>query len=129
MRFKALVAIMLVSLMLTSCASTGFFEVEQYMRAPNLSEQQKAIYDALDLSLGMRNIILRYPKTGAHLSAFVLYDLNDDGRDEAIVFYSLVNEPDWVNINILENRGSTWVSLYDMPGQGDRKSTRLNSSH
>ncbi len=98
--------------------------VETLMKPPTLSEEQRAIYAALELYLG-ENIELCYPKSGGVLSAIIVKDIDDEPTQEAIVFYKHKSKPnpvDGVNnvrVNILDQKNGEWHSVYDHTGDGN----------
>ena len=94
--------------------------VEDLMRPPKLSESQRQVYDALMSALGTSasNVSLRYPRSGDNRSAFTFFDLDDDGVEEALVFYSLADAEDELYINVMEQGETGWYSVYDTPGAG-----------
>ena len=49
------------------------------------------------------DISLISPLSGDYRSAFVLHDIDNDGVDEALVFYKLENEPSKEHMNVLDN--------------------------
>ena len=60
--------------------------VDSLLKPPSLSKEQQQIYLALQDAVGS-GITLQYPRAGANLSAFTVVDLDNDGEDEALVFY------------------------------------------
>ena len=104
-------------LLLSACSSFQF-NLTDLMQAPKLSEDQAEIYEALTDAVGVSDVQLKYPKSGAYRSAFVMFDLDADGEKEALVFY---NMPSWggnVRIMILDHQQEKWVSVYDAVGEG-----------
>ena len=94
-------------------------DINSLLRPPQLTAEQSEIHNALDSVVGSgRTIQLKYPKRGDYLSAFVMYDLDADGQDEALVFYEDANTEYGTRINILDNEGSGWHSVLDYPGNG-----------
>lgn len=101
---------------LTGC---GFgSSVDSLLQPPMLSEEQEEIYAALEEAVGS-DITLVYPRNGIYRSAFVFYDLDGNGSSEAIVFYNSNEDAESsVRVNIIENDGSGWRSVYDHAGAG-----------
>lgn len=112
-----LIAAFLVVIMLCSCsAQLGMSEL---LSPPRLTDEQSAIYDAIELSVGTDAFKFRYPRRGKNLSACVITDLDNDGAQEAIVFYELtVNGVTSSWLNILTEREGVWKSRYQLPGEG-----------
>ncbi len=120
-------------LTLILCSCEGVFDAgnETLIEPPVMFEEQKEIKSALTLSVGDK-ITLEYPKTGSNRSAFLLFDLNGDEKNEAIAFYRPATsdvEGDIVHINILENTEKEgWISVCDTVGEAtsiDRVSTGI----
>lgn len=105
-------------LMLAGCTfSAG---IDTLMAPPTLTGEQEDIYDALIASVGS-NIKLRYPKSGSWLSAFVVYNLDGEPTDEAIVFYErtgIAAGESTLRINVLDQIDGRWRSVYDHSGTG-----------
>lgn len=95
--------------------------VEQLIRAPKLSGEyaslDKAFKDYLK-SQGVQNSILKPPLSGEYRSAYVLYDINGNGMNDALIFYAYTNDPNVVRVNILRNDNNSWVSVADNKGDG-----------
>ena len=104
-------------LLLSACSSFQL-SLTDLMQAPKLSEDQAEIYEALTGAVGSPDIQLKYPRKGGYRSAFVMFDLDEDKEEEALVFY---NVPSWgtnVRIMVLDHQGEQWVSVYDAVGEG-----------
>lgn len=110
--------LMTVFLLFPGCTlTTG---IDTLMSPPTLTKEQEDIYGALIASVGS-NIKLRYPKAGSWLSAFVVYNLDDEPSDEAIVFYErtgIAAGEGTLRINILDRLDGEWRSVYDHSGTG-----------
>lgn len=111
-------ALIFICLLLTGCQAITF-SVDGLLGAPNIADEQSAIYQALIESAG-RGITLEYPRNGDYRSAFVLYDIDGDGEDETLAFYSVSSVAESnVKISILD-RGidDKWRSMYEIAGAG-----------
>lgn len=92
--------------------------IDNLLSPPIMSEEQQDIYSALTASSG-KDISLVYPRSGTYRSAFVFYDLDSDGDNEAVVFYSSRTGKDSnVRVNILDKGDGSWRSVYDHAGAG-----------
>ena len=109
-------ALLLAALCLSSCSGLS---VEELLTPPRLDEEQAEIYEALRASTN-GDITLRYPRNGQYRSAFVTSDLDADGRDEAIVFYDMINAGEGSSLRMcfLDRRDERWISVYDFAVQG-----------
>ena len=113
MKKNGISALVVASVMLTGCTLDG--SAENLLSPPVLYEEQEEIYSALKESTG-ENITLRYPRSGALRSAFIIDDIDGSGEDEAIVFYSVREQ---VRMNILDrDEDGNWQSVCDFAGIG-----------
>ena len=117
MRFFKIAFLAVCCLLLSACSS---FQpnLTDLMQSPKLTEEQAEIYEALTNAADVSDVQLKYPKSGDYRSAFVMFDLDADGEDEALVFY---NMPSWggnVRIMVLDHQQDEWVSVYDAVGEG-----------
>lgn len=94
--------------------------IDELLHPPKLTPEQTEISNALEAAVGTgRAEKLKYPRRGEYLSAFVMYDLDDDGTEEALVFYDDPNNIEYqTQICILDNDGSGWRALQTYPGNG-----------
>ncbi|MBP1559221.1 MAG: hypothetical protein J6B40_06620 [Oscillospiraceae bacterium] len=117
---RKLIALAAALCLLLSGCSPITLSVEDLMRPPQLSESQRQVHDALMSALGTSgsNVSLRYPRSGSNRSAFTFFDLDGDGQQEAMVFYTLADAQDDFYINVMEQGEQGWYSVYDIPGVG-----------
>ena len=107
----------LLSASLSGCAFMDS-SVESLMSAPRLTEEQSQLHAALETAAGTSDVRLKYPKEGQYRSAFVFQDLDNNGEEEAVVFYQADTRGPTAWVSILDYQDGQWVSVYDMPGGG-----------
>ncbi len=112
------IAFVLAGCLLMSACTPIQVSPEELLRPPKLTDLQAQVYSALISSTGS-NIKLKYPKSGDYRSAFTFADLNNDGQDEALVFYTLGSNDPLVRIKVLAQEEGTWQTVYDMNGGGN----------
>ncbi len=119
-KYLSVFLILCFALVSSGCTST-FLSIDGLIMAPKLNEEQTQIYHALIDSVG-KDIKLKYPKNGEERSPFVLRDIDNDGQDEAIVFYETVSKTtenlSRLRINVLDVREERWDSVYDKAAYG-----------
>jgi len=106
------------TLRLPSCALTA--GVETMLSPPRLTVEQEQIYQALQTAVGS-SVSLKYPKSGDRRSAFTVEDLNGDGRDEAIAFYTVSRstaEENSLRICLLAQENGAWRAMAEYPTAG-----------
>ncbi len=125
--FKIKYGIRALLLLAAACFLSGcsVFDgsLENLLHPPKLTETQTAVYDALKLSTGDQ-IELVYPSGGEYRSAFVLYNLDEEKTEEAIVFYRekklSENGESGLRMNFLDQDNGVWTSVTDRPVAGTK---------
>ena len=110
------ILILLAALFLCSCSIE--LDAQSLLKPPLLTQQQSAVYDALEAAIGTSSFKFKYPRSGSNLSAVTLRDLDGDGLEEAIAFYELESGTEssiW--ISILAQQNGTWRSIRQIPGE------------
>lgn len=103
-----------------------FKSPESTLVPPNQVGQNAEIEKAFISSLKKHNgdngssYSLQYPSTGKYRTAYIKYDIDGDGHDEVIVFYTLSSAETTVRINILEKVHGKWKSILDESGYGGK---------
>lgn len=108
---------LLLSLALTGCDNFNT-NIQDLMKPPKLTEQQAEITAALEAAVG-DTLTLKYPKSGDYRSAFVFQDIDADGEEEAIAFYSAASREGDTWVNILDQVDGEWRSVYEVAGSGN----------
>ena len=90
-------------------------DTEALMQPPSLTEEQAKLNDALTGVTG-GDFYLKYPLNDGSNSAFMFCDLDGDGSDEALAFYSTGDDSSGTRINILRQSGGDWTSVYEAAG-------------
>ncbi len=114
-RFGLSVLAASASLILSGCTIFDA-SLDLLLSAPKLNKEQAEIYNALSLSIGEQAELI-YPKSGEFRNAFILYNIDDDEGEEALVFYreKIPNSETsgGLRINILDRKSGQWVSAAD----------------
>lgn len=98
--------------------STRFKSPENAMVPPRQSEENQEILQAFQSSIGRAtNYQLKYPRAGKYRNAFTFTDLDGDGTNEVIVFYS-AGTTETTRMNVLDRQEGKWVSVLDSEGYG-----------
>lgn len=81
--------------------------IDTLIHAPAQESGNGQLWTALEKSAGGK-YILKTPTVGAHRSALVYADLDADGDDDVIVFYSTETEKDSVRMQIFTGENGGW---------------------
>ncbi len=119
-RFLAL-ALLLISVLAFGGCKFSVVSAEKLLRPPKSGVE---IEDAVEKFAG-ESIILKNPvsATSEYSSSLTLTDLDSDGTEEAVVFYTPVSNESGVHINVLKRIGDEWISIGDFSGYGSNVET------
>ncbi len=121
------VGVSLVLLCVLSGCSFVNLDTEKQLRAPHAQGEQSDIQTALEQHIYSRNAeaessdgvisyVLKYPKMGDYRSAFIMKDMDADGKEEAIAFYALQPEGVASHIALLRKIDGRWQCTDDLEG-------------
>ncbi|MBE6768853.1 MAG: hypothetical protein E7549_08110 [Ruminococcaceae bacterium] len=117
MKYKhLLVTLLAVALcVLSGCTSLGT-DIALQLRPPKAMGEQGAAEEALGVYIAehikREDYTLKYPRSGAYRSAFLMEDIDGDGKSEAIAFYDAENTQS--HINLLRQTDGEWHSVFDL---------------
>lgn len=117
---RAVVAVILVILSvicLSGCSMFDFFAVESLHKPPKLTGEKAELQLAFEQTVG-GDISLFTPLVGENRGAYIIFDANSDGQDEAIVFYSFNDNLSVVHMHLLSIIDGEWMSVGDFVGSG-----------
>ena len=120
MKVNKITALLMTVVMLLLCSgcSLNFFSVESLMSPPAQSGRNGEVEAAFKKLMSEKTVQLRSPASGEHQTAFVLFDINLDGSEEAIVFYTDSSVDASVRMAFLECINDTWMISADIKGAG-----------
>lgn len=102
---------------LCSC-SARITAVDELMRPPRLSGENSGIQEAFELATQNKTVQVKTPTAGEYRSAYVLYDFDADGTQEAITFYTDTKDETTAYMHVLDFNGTRWESVADIKGKG-----------
>lgn len=109
-KISAVILLILIMLTASGCSMLDG-NIDTLLTAPSPAGELHDIQLALEKSTG-KKIALKYPSNGDYRSAIVLKDLNGDGIEEALAFYSTtVDNTKNMHINLIVKNGEGWVAL------------------
>jgi len=110
-----------LAVLLGGCSYMPSGSTEDLLVAPKLNARQVEIEAALDATLDLSRIRYKYPQTGDFRSPFIFYDLNNDGKQEAIVFYAFIGDSSNTRAKMLrEVEAGQWTTAFDISDLGEQ---------
>ncbi len=112
--------LMAITAVLTLSGCNTAIDMQSHLQPPRLTGDQQAVQETLDeyLSVGEQSqeSRLKYPKSGENRSAILLADLDGDGVEEAIAFYTTAQD-ETVHVHFMRRDAKNeWKSGEDIVG-------------
>ncbi len=116
MPIKKITAFLIIAALLISlcgCSMSGDDWGENLLKPPRPKGEMHEIQNALENAV-TEKYTLKYPSLGDYRSAILQKDINDDGTEEALAFYSTTNDNTvTMHINLIIKNGEKWQSVGD----------------
>lgn len=112
-------AVVFVAAVLAGCSDYNVFSVDSLLKPPKLTGENTELQKVFEADVGANASLVR-PVSGDYRSAYVLYDYDGDGTNEAIVFYTPKDTTGEARIHFLkyDSDKETWNSVADLKGNG-----------
>lgn len=98
-------------------------DVDSMLAPPVLSELQTEVNEALQDVVG-QDFRLCYPTGGSYRSPYIFADLDGDENEEAVVFYTVEDEP-LIYLQILDKTEGRWRAGNACPALMERSSMSI----
>lgn len=109
-----------VCLLFTSCGVDVVGSVDKLMRPPKLNGESSYLQQAFEEAVGKSETrVMKTPISGDNRSSYLLYDLDGDGLQEALVFYCDPNVSEYANAFFLKLVDGKWTPVSTVKGTGD----------
>lgn len=119
---KKLIITIFVILVCTSLVF-GIYNIKSFeslIRPPKLGGENSELQQAFEKTVALSDgIIMKNPLDGEYTSTYLFYDLNDDGTDEALVFYSDLSEDSLACVNIFKKINDKWSFVSKIKGKSE----------
>ena len=118
-KFIAVFLIIIICLSLTSC-DYNITSIESLMRPPKLSGESSLLQQAFEQSIkDTDSVIMKTPVSGNYRSSFLFYDLDKDGVQEALVFYSNPMVDVMAYVNVFKQVDGEWKIVSKIKGKNE----------
>ncbi len=109
MRKIAIVFIILAVCLSLTFSFLNISSFESLMRPPKLSGENRLLQQAFEKTVSNSDgIIMKNPLSGEYTSTYLFFDINNDDREEAFVFYSDLSEGNLACVSIFKNNNNNW---------------------
>lgn len=96
-----------------------FKSPDQMMVPPNQFGENAEIVNAFETGVGdSTTVTLQHPYEGDYKSAYIKHDIDGDGEDEVLAFYTKKDSDTTVHLHVMDYVEDSWTNSYDAPGYG-----------
>ncbi|MBR5246623.1 MAG: hypothetical protein IKV25_04545 [Clostridia bacterium] len=103
--------------------AVAFFNIssfESLLRPPRLSGDNSLLQHAFEKTVSNSDgIIMKNPLAGEHTSTYLFFDINNDGQEEAFVFYSDLSEDNLACVSIFKKVKNNWSFVSKIKSRSD----------
>ena len=92
--------------------------VDSLITPPLYYSEYEGLVTAFNAEVG-NNVVLSNPNEGDHLSAITVSDLDNDGEEEAVIFYREGADSNTVKLTVFEGKNDEWKSCGTFDGYGN----------
>ncbi len=118
-KFIAVIALLVLVLTCSGC-SLNFFSVDSLITPPAQSGKNGQVQKAFNSLMKDKKVQLKTPVYGEYQTSFVLLDINNDGVEEAFVFYTDSSSVEGsVRMAFMECEDDDWFISSDIKGAGN----------
>lgn len=119
-KLKAVIAIIMVFTIIATFSGCSFrlTSFDNLMRPPKLIGKYQGLQDAFENAVKEKFSLLT-PENGDHQSSFVIVDIDNDGLEEAFVFYVLTDTPEIAKVSFFRYFEGKWKFVATQDGLGN----------
>lgn len=120
MKIRKIISLIIAVVLMLTCSgcALNFFSVESLLSPPMQDGNNGEVQAAFNEIMKDKIVQLKTPVSGEYQSSFVLFDINGDEVDEAMVFYSDSSVEGSVRMALLECIDEEWFLASDVKGAG-----------
>lgn len=118
---RKIIAVILVAIVCLTLSGCDFHiaSVDSLMRPPKLSGDSSLLQEAFENSVNYsESVIMKTPMSGDNRSSYLFYDLDNDNKQEAFVFYSNPAVEDVAYVSTFKKIDDNWSCISNIKGRG-----------
>ncbi len=112
----ACLALTLVICVLFSGCNLKILSTEELIRPPKSNGVSSFLQQDFEKTVDSTSAQMKTPINGEYRSSYVIYDIDSDGIDEALVFYSDYSLNGLAHVAVFKNDGHNWTNIAILNG-------------
>lgn len=110
-KFLALSVLLICVCICFSGCDFSFLPANELIRPPKLSGESSFLQQAFEKALGNEFIQMKTPIKGENRSSYVILDIDKDGHDDGLVFYSDPTVDEFARVAVFKYDGNEWKNV------------------
>ena len=115
-RLLALTAILISLCLCFSGCSFSILPANELIRPPKISGESSSLQQAFEKTISNELIQMKTPIKGENRSSYIIFDIDSDGNDDGLVFYSDPSVDNFARIAVFKHDGNDWKNVSVLVG-------------
>lgn len=116
-KIRIIIPVLIICILFSGCSFRIASSVDDLIAPVAPSGENENVQNALN-SFCKGGFSLKTPAGGEHTTAYTFFDYDDDGADEAVVFYEPSSSLGSIHMALIDKIGDTWSVVYNVEGDG-----------
>lgn len=116
---KRILSIVAISVWICFCFSgcqLTILSANELIRPPKLSGESSFLQEAFEKTINKEHIEMKTPINGENRSSYIIYDIDADGNDDGLVFYSDPTVDEFAHVAVFKHDGNDWKNISNFVG-------------
>lgn len=116
---KKIFAFSVVLLCLCICFSgcnLTVLSADDLIRPPKLSGESSFLQKEFERTINKEFVQMKMPINGENRSSYVIFDIDSDGKDDGLVFYSDPSVDNFARVAVFKHDGNVWKNVSNIVG-------------
>ncbi len=114
---RILIPVLIISLLFSGCSFRIASSVDDLISPVSPSGENENVQNALN-GYCKEGFSLKTPAGGEHTTAYTFFDYDNDGADEAVVFYEPSASLGSINMALIDKQNDNWSVVCNVEGDG-----------
>lgn len=114
---KIFIPLLIIGFLFSGCSFRIASSVDDLISPISPSGENENVQNALN-SFCKDGFSLKTPAGGAHTTAYTFFDYDNDGADEAVVFYESSSSLGSINMALIDKNNDSWSVVCNVEGDG-----------
>ncbi len=116
--FAYLIILICICLLFAGC-DFSFLPAAKLIRPPKLSGESSFLQQEFEKEIANEFVKMKTPLKGENRSSYIIFDIDNDGNDDGLVFYSDPSVDELARVAVFKHNGNEWKNVSILSGLGE----------